>query len=67
MKDPVRVGTSGPVFERSTIELWLSTRGSVCPINGTPLTKDDLLPADDLRTRYRHTVPYIHIYILLAL
>lgn len=53
MKDPVRVGSSGPVFERSTIELWLSTRGSVCPINGTPLTKDDLLPADDLRTRIK--------------
>jgi hypothetical protein len=27
MKDPVRSGTSKIVYERETIELWLSTRG----------------------------------------
>jgi hypothetical protein len=53
MKDPVRVGSTGPVFERATIELWLATRGSVCPITGEPLSKDDLQPADDLRNRIK--------------
>ncbi len=51
MTEPVRVGVSGPVFERATIELWLATRGSVCPINHTPLTKDDLQADDNLRSR----------------
>jgi hypothetical protein len=53
MKEPVRVGTSGPVFERATIELWLSTRGSVCPVTGEALMKADLVPADDLRNRIK--------------
>ena len=49
MKDPVRVEATGKVFESSTIEVWLSTRGQVCPITNTPLTRADLVPADDLR------------------
>lgn len=55
MKDPVRVGSkpTGPVFERATIELWLATRGSVCPITGEALMKEDLVPADDLRNRIK--------------
>lgn len=53
MKDPVRNGSSGPVYERATIELWLGTRGSICPINHTPLTKEDLVPVDDLRNRIK--------------
>lgn len=32
MKDPVRATGSGLVFERATIQIWLQTRGQVCPI-----------------------------------
>eukprot|EP01038_Epipyxis_sp_PR26KG_P008862 gene8862-11955_t len=49
MKDPVRVKSTGLVFERETIELWLATRGSICPITNTELFKQDLEAADDLR------------------
>ena len=48
MRDPVRT-PAGRVFERETIELWLRTRGSVCPISGAPLTADDLAPEAELR------------------
>ena len=41
MKEPVKT-PGGQVFERETIELWLRTRGSVCPITGVPLTVEDL-------------------------
>ena len=41
----------GHVFEKSTILLWLETRGSVCPITGKILTKDEL--HDDPRLRSR--------------
>lgn len=51
MKEPVKARTSGLVFEHSTIELWLSTRGSVCPITNTVLEKSDLVPDDELRNR----------------
>ena len=53
MKEPVRCASSGLVFERATIELWLSTRGSVCPITNTPLDREDLEPADDLKNRIK--------------
>lgn len=53
MKEPVRAKTSGLTFERATIELWLSTRGSICPISNSPLTKDDLEGAEDLRNRIK--------------
>jgi hypothetical protein len=52
MKDPVRSST-GFYFERATIELWLSTRGSICPISNQPLTADDLEPATDLRNEIK--------------
>ena len=42
MKEPVRT-PDGIVFERATIELWLDTRGSICPITGNELTKGDLV------------------------
>jgi hypothetical protein len=45
--------SSGIVFERATIELWLSTRGSVCPITNQPLDREDLQPADDLKNRIK--------------
>lgn len=32
MKDPVRASRSGLVFEKATIQIWLQTRGQVCPI-----------------------------------
>lgn len=54
MKDPVRsTSGSGLVFERATIELWIATRGSVCPISHSPLGRDQLMPADDLRNRIK--------------
>ena len=31
------------------MELWLETRGSVCPITGRPMTKEDLAPDVKLR------------------
>lgn len=51
MKEPVRAKTTGLVFEKTTIELWLATRGSVCPITNSPLEKSDLEPAEDLRNQ----------------
>lgn len=52
MKEPVKARSTGLVFEQSTIELWLATRGSVCPISNTQLEKSDLVPDDELRNRY---------------
>jgi hypothetical protein len=51
MKEPVKARTTGLVFECATIELWLSTRGAVCPITNTQLLRTDLTPDDDLRNR----------------
>ena len=53
MKAPVRARTSNLVFEKATIELWLSSRGSVCPLTGDPLTKEDLVPDDELRNKIK--------------
>ncbi len=52
MQDPVR-SPSGIVYEKATIELWLSTRGSICPISHEPLTKDDLVEDKDLRNKIK--------------
>lgn len=51
MKEPMRATTSGLVFERATIELWLSTRGQVCPLTNEPLLKDQLVPDEELKNR----------------
>ncbi len=51
MKDPVRARTSGLCFERATIDLWLATRGSVCPITNAALQPTDLEAADDLKNQ----------------
>lgn len=56
LKEPVR-SPYGQVFERATIELWLTTRGSICPITNQPLTLADLKPADDLRVRSFRELP----------
>jgi hypothetical protein len=53
MKEPVRVKETGLVFEQETIELWLATRGAVCPITNTHLDRSDLQPAEDLRNRIK--------------
>lgn len=42
---------SGYVFERATIELWLKTRGSVCPLSGQPLHLDALRDDTALRSK----------------
>eukprot|EP00598_Pedospumella_elongata_P004268 CAMPEP_0184977100 /NCGR_PEP_ID=MMETSP1098-20130426/7851_1 /TAXON_ID=89044 /ORGANISM="Spumella elongata, Strain CCAP 955/1" /LENGTH=765 /DNA_ID=CAMNT_0027500049 /DNA_START=110 /DNA_END=2407 /DNA_ORIENTATION=- len=52
MKEPVKA-PSGLVFEQATIELWLNTRGAVCPITNTHLERGDLQPEDDLRNRIK--------------
>jgi hypothetical protein len=48
MKEPVKT-PGGLVFERSTIEVWLESRGSVCPISGNSLSKEDLVDEEELR------------------
>uniref|UniRef100_A0A7S2RXM5 U-box domain-containing protein n=1 Tax=Rhizochromulina marina TaxID=1034831 RepID=A0A7S2RXM5_9STRA len=48
MKEPM-VSPYGHSFERSTIELWLRTQGSVCPVTHQPLTADMLKPDTKLR------------------
>lgn len=53
MKEPVRCLASGLVYERATIELWLATRGCVCPITNAPLERSDLVADDDLRNRIK--------------
>lgn len=56
MKDPVR-SPGGIVFEKASIVLWLSTRGSICPISGKPLCEQDLVADTQLRTKImRHHV-----------
>ncbi|CAM9297046.1 unnamed protein product [Ectocarpus sp. 4 AP-2014] len=50
MKLPVR-SPHGHVFELSTILLWLESRGRVCPFSGKPLSKEELVPEEELRTR----------------
>jgi hypothetical protein len=52
MQDPVR-SPEGYYFEKATIELWLSTRGSICPISHEPLTKEDLVEDRDLRNKIK--------------
>jgi len=53
MKEPMRARTTGLCFEAATIELWLNTRGAVCPITNTHLDRSDLEPAEDLRNRIK--------------
>jgi len=53
MKNPVKVRSSGLVFEEATIDLWLNTRGAVCPITNTYLDRSDLLADDELRNRIK--------------
>uniref|UniRef100_A0A0G4IDP7 U-box domain-containing protein n=1 Tax=Chromera velia CCMP2878 TaxID=1169474 RepID=A0A0G4IDP7_9ALVE len=48
MTDPV-VSPYGSVFERATIERWLETCGSVCPLTDRPLHPEDLRLDRDLK------------------
>ena len=50
LRDPVRT-PYGDVFERETIETWLQTLGSVCPLTHEPLTLDDLEPDVEIAQR----------------
>ncbi|KAJ8614289.1 hypothetical protein CTAYLR_001175 [Chrysophaeum taylorii] len=50
MKEPCR-SPYGHVFEKSTIMLWLQTRGSVCPITGQALAVEELEEDAGLRSR----------------
>lgn len=52
MKEPVRSATTGLVYEKATIELWLQTRGAVCPITNMHLERGELEVDEGLRTRY---------------
>ena len=52
MKHPV-ASPHGHVFERATIELWLSRNGSVCPLSGEPLVAADLAADDKLRRKIK--------------
>lgn len=51
MKEPVRAITSDICFEKATIEVWLTTRGSICPITNETLERSDLREDDALRNR----------------
>lgn len=51
MKDPVRSTRSGLVFEKATIQIWLQTRGQVCPITHEALSLDELVPDTELKKR----------------
>ncbi|KAA0158261.1 hypothetical protein FNF31_05495 [Cafeteria roenbergensis] len=54
MRDPVRRGGdagAGPAFDRPAIEAWLQRGSTTCPVTGEPLTKADLAPCPELRSR----------------
>jgi hypothetical protein len=48
MKGPYQIH-----YERETIELWLATRGSICPITHQPLTRADLQLDEELQNRIK--------------
>jgi ubiquitin conjugation factor E4 B len=50
MRDPVKLPTSGQIVDRATIERHLLS-DPTDPFNRQPLTKDQLLPLSDLKTR----------------
>jgi hypothetical protein len=50
MKDPVRSST-GQLFEKATIDLWLERQGSVCPITGDAMNAADLKPDPELKEK----------------
>lgn len=53
MKEPMRVVGTDLCFEKATIEVWLNSRGQVCPIRNVPLFKDQLKLDEDLRNRIK--------------
>ncbi|KAK1439934.1 hypothetical protein QVD17_05759 [Tagetes erecta] len=48
MRDPVIVGT-GQTYDRSSIEPWMATGNSTCPVTRLPLTDFTLIPNHTLR------------------
>ena len=49
MKTPVQ-SPYGHNFEKETIEDWIKSQGSVCPITGKPLNLSDLKPNKQLQS-----------------
>lgn len=70
MRHPVLIRPSGVHIERDTIELWMSSHGSVCPISMMPIDRErDLEPAKELQNRYtnspdKHPFNLTHVFIL---
>ena len=58
MKAPLRCRESGLVFEKATIELWLTSRGSVCPI--TVITTPPHPLTTHPNTHLVHTILHNH-------
>jgi len=50
MRDPY-ITPAGIIFEKSTILLWLKTRGNICPITHQPLEEKDLKSHKELKTK----------------
>eukprot|EP00667_Euglena_gracilis_P005602 EG_transcript_5645 len=50
MKNPVTSPT-GHTFEKETIEYWLKQNGSLCPLTGQPLARDQLVLDKKLQRR----------------
>ena len=51
LREPVRSRQTQRVYERATIDLWLSTHGHVCPVGGKALVPGDLYLDERLRDR----------------
>ncbi|KAJ6896409.1 hypothetical protein NC651_022573 [Populus alba x Populus x berolinensis] len=48
MRDPVTVST-GQTYDRSSIESWVATGNTTCPVTRAPLTDFTLIPNHTLR------------------
>lgn len=53
MKEPVRNIKTNHVFERATINLWIKTRGLICPITNEDIDQNDLVPDEELRNKIK--------------
>lgn len=64
MKDPVRSTRSGLVFEKATIQIWLQTRGQVCPITHQVFSYLSIHPSIYLSIIYL-LIYYLNFFVLL--
>lgn len=53
MKDPVKNIKTNHVFERATINLWIKTRGLICPITNLDIEQEDLVSDEELRNKIK--------------